>query len=202
MLKHQQQTFREDIITDDDSLIMKVTVLHGSPRKGKNSDTLTKHLLDGLNTTGEHSIKHFYINELEIAPCQGCMSCAKPPHDCRIDDDMQPIYKSYKESDLIVWASPMYWGYLTAQLKLVQDRMEALACSGFDNKTFAVLLTYRHHYQSTASMFERIAPHFKIKLNVLDCCTMDPETRRDIPITELPEKLQEAHNLGVQLGQP
>ena len=179
---------------------MKATILHGSPRKGKNSDTLAEHFIKGLKSSAEYDAEHFYINELTIAPCQGCLSCAKPPHDCQINDDMQSIYKSYKESDLIVWVSPMYWGYLTAQLKLVQDRMEALAWSGFENKTFAVLLTYRHHYQSTASMFERIAPHFNIDLHILECCTLDPETRRDIPIIEIPEKLEEAYNLGVRLG--
>ncbi|MBE0633146.1 flavodoxin family protein [Candidatus Bathyarchaeota archaeon] len=180
---------------------MKATVLHGSPRKGKNSDTLAESFLRGFNETGDHAIKHFYVNALNIAPCQGCLSCAVPPHSCRITDDMQPIYEAYRESDLIVWVSPMYWGYLTAQLKTVQDRMEALAWSGFEDKTFAVLLTYRHHYQSTVSMFRRIAPHFHINLHILDCCTYDPDTRRDIPIMELPEKIEEAYRLGVQLGQ-
>jgi hypothetical protein len=94
----------------------------------------------------------------------------------------------------------MYWGYLTAQLKIVQDRMEALAWSGFEDKTFAVLFTYHHHYQSAAGMFERISPHFNIDLHILECCTYDPETRRDIPIGELPEKLEEAYMLGVELS--
>jgi multimeric flavodoxin WrbA len=179
---------------------MKVTVLHGSPRRGKNSDTLAERFLDGLNTSGKHVVEHFYINELPIAPCQGCLSCAKPPHNCKIQDDMQAIYKAYRDSDLIVWASPMYWGYLTAQLKIVQDRMEALAWSGFEDKTFAVLFTYRHHYQSAAGMFERISPHFNIDLHILECCTYDPETRLDIPIGELPEKLEEAYMLGVELS--
>jgi multimeric flavodoxin WrbA len=180
---------------------MKVTVLHGSPRKGRNSDTLTERFLKGLNESATNEIKHFYINKLQISPCQGCLSCAKPSHNCKIDDDMQPIYKAYKESSIIVWASPMYWGYLSAQLKTVQDRMEALAWSGFENKSFAVILTYRHHYQSAASTFERIAPHFNIDLHILQCCTYDPETKRDIPIAELTEKLEEAYRLGVKLGQ-
>ena len=179
---------------------MKVTVLHGSPRRGKNSDTLAESFLKGLTEAGSHQIQHFYINDLDISPCQGCLSCAKPPHDCKIDDDMQSIYKSYRESSLIVWVSPMYWGYLTAQLKTVQDRMEALAWSGFENKTFAVLLTYRHHYQSAASMFQRISPHFHIDLHVLECQTYDPETRKDLPIEMLPEKLDEAYRLGLDLG--
>ncbi len=175
-------------------------MLHGSPRRGKNIDTLVDRFLEGINTGGEPVIDHFYVNELTIAPCQGCLSCREPPQNCRIQDDMQQIYASYRGSDLIVWASPMYWGYLTAQLKLVQDRMEALAWSGFEGKTFAVLLTYRHHYQSAAAMFERIAPHFKIDLHVMDCCTYDTETRRDIPIDQLPEKLDEAYRLGVKLA--
>lgn len=179
---------------------MKATVLHGSPRRGRNSDTLADSFLRGFNESQSQDVEHFYINDLEISPCQGCLSCGKPPHDCKIDDDMQPIYRSYKESDVIVWASPMYWGYLTAQLKLVQDRMEALAWSGFDDKTYVVLLTYRHHYQSAASMFERIAPHFNIDLHILDCCTYDTETRRDIPIEELPEKIEKAYQLGLKLG--
>jgi multimeric flavodoxin WrbA len=179
---------------------MKAVVLHGSPRKGKNSDSLAESFIKGLTEENPWKVDHFYLNELEIAPCQGCLSCAKPPHNCKIDDDMQGIYVSYKESDLIIWATPMYWGYLTAQMKLVQDRMEALAWEGFGDKTFAALFTYRHHYESAANMFKRIAPHFKIDLHVLDCCTYDKETGRDIPINELPEKLAEAYEMGKLLS--
>lgn len=179
---------------------MNVAVLHGSPRKGMNSDTLADRLLEGLNETGPHTVTHFHVNEMSITPCQGCLHCETPPHKCRIDDDMQEIYRAYKEADIIVWASPMYWGYLTAQLKAVQDRMEALAWSGFEGKTFAVLITYRHHYQSAASMFERIAPHFRIKLHILACRTYDPETRRDLPITKCEKELEQAYKLGVELG--
>jgi multimeric flavodoxin WrbA len=179
---------------------MKAVILHGSPRKGKNSDTLAESFVSGLKTGGDWSISHFYLNQMNIAPCQGCLECANPPHICRIKDDMQDIYHAYKESDLIIWATPMYWGYLTAQMKLVQDRMEALAWKGFGGKTFAVLMTYRHHYESAANMFRRIAPHFNINLHVLNCCTYEKDSNRDIPISELPEKLKEAYELGRKLS--
>lgn len=94
----------------------------------------------------------------------------------------------------------MYRGYLTAQLKLVQDRMEALAWRDFGNKTFTVLITYRHHYQSTVSMFERIAPYFDIDLHIVACQTYNPKTKLDIPIEELPGKLEKAYLLGRKLG--
>jgi multimeric flavodoxin WrbA len=94
----------------------------------------------------------------------------------------------------------MYWGYITAQLKTVQDRMEALAFEGFDGKTFAVLLTYNHHYESAANMFRRIAPHFHIDLHVVPCRTYDPERGRSLPIEACTKELEEAYLLGVKLG--
>ena len=178
---------------------MKVTVLHGSPRKGKNSDTLVEYFLSGLNNSSKNFVNHFYLNDLIISSCQGCLHCSTPPYDCKIIDDMQMIYNSYRVSDLIVWASPMYWGYLTSQIKKVQDRMEALAWNGFGDKIFVVILTYRHHFKSVASMFQRIAPHFNIKLHLLECCTYEKESRKDIPVMELVEKLEEAYELGVYI---
>lgn len=114
---------------------MNVVVLHGSPRKGMNSDTLADQFLSGLHEQGEHKVTHFYTNEMEIKPCQGCLHCATSPgHACAIDDDMTEIYAAYKGSDLVVWATPMYWGYMTAQMKAVLDRMEALAWEGFEDR--------------------------------------------------------------------
>ena len=40
---------------------------------------------------------------------------------------MQQIYSVFGDADVVVFATPMYWGYITAQLKTVVDRMEALA---------------------------------------------------------------------------
>lgn len=180
---------------------MNTIILHGSPRKGKNSDTLVEHYLKGFNETESHQIKHFYLNEMNISPCQGCLFCAtSKTHHCMIDDDMQEIYKAYKKADVIVWASPMYWGYLTAQLKKVQDRMEALAWEGFYDKTFIVFLTYRHHVDSTVNMFKRISPYFRIKLHILTCCTYDKLSGNDIPIIDLPDSLNEAFQLGIKIG--
>ena len=178
---------------------MKVVVLHGSPRRDGNSDTLALHFLNGLSEGREDEVRHFYLNDMDIRPCQGCLRCETPPkHSCFIQDDMQEIYSAYMDADLIVWATPMYWGYMTAQMKAALDRMEALAWRGFENKTFAVFLTYRFHVESTVGFFQRIAPHFGIKLHIVTCRTM--VDGKDVPITSLPDKLQEAYELGKRLG--
>ena len=179
---------------------MKITVIHGSPRKGRNSDTLVDSFLKGINNIQEQEIEHFYPNEISINPCRGCEKCLAGLKDfCVQRDDMLNIYHSFIESDLVVFASPMYWGYLTAQIKTVIDRMEAIT-SYFKGKTFVVLLTYRHHYQSTQAFFERICPFFEVELHTISCCTMERETFRDMDIAEIPDKLQEAFKLGVKLG--
>jgi len=180
-------------------MIMKTVVLHGSPRKNGNSDTLADHFLKGLNEGGENEVRHFYPNDMNIRPCQGCLSCeTSVNHSCAIIDDMQEIYSAYIDADLIVWATPMYWGYMTAQLKTVLDRMEALAWRGFEDKTFVVFLTYRYHVESTVGFFKRIAPHFGIKLHIVTCCTM--EDGKDVPVTSFTAKLEEAYEVGKNLG--
>lgn len=180
---------------------MKMMVLHGSPRKNGNSDTLTEYLIKGMREIGDAELKHFYVNDLSIRPCQGCLFCETSVyHGCTINDDMQEIYSAYIDADIIVWATPMYWGYLTAQLKSVLDRMEALAWENFGGKTFVVMITYRHHCESAVAFFKRIAPHFDIELHVITCCTYDKNSGKDLLISSFTDKLEEAHELGKHLG--
>lgn len=174
---------------------MKAIVLHGSPRRNGNSATLAEQFLDGLSPS---DVEHFYLNEMKIRPCQGCEKCLGGlPRHCATEDDMQRVYQAFIGADLIVFATPMYWGYMTAQMKAAMDRMEAIT-EHFAGKTFVVLITYRHHYQSTEAFFQRICPFFGVDLHVLTCRTMD-DRGRDIPIASAPDSLREAYSLGLEL---
>lgn len=174
---------------------VKVIVLHGSPHPHGNSATLAEHFLLGLNA---RDVEHFYINEMQIRPCQGCEKCAAPlANHCAVEDDMQKIYLAFIAADIIVFATPMYWGYMTAQMKTVMDRMEAIT-GYFKGKQFVVLITYRYHCESTVAFFKRVCPFFAVDLHVVVCRTLD-EQERDIPMTSLPDKLQEAFELGRKL---
>ena len=107
---------------------MNVITLHGSPKRDGNSDTLVKHFINGLNTRSIIELKQFILYDMNIKPCQGCRSCNYSENNaCIIDDDMQKIYTAFENVDVVVFATPMYWGYMTAQMKLAFDRMEALA---------------------------------------------------------------------------
>jgi multimeric flavodoxin WrbA len=177
---------------------MKIVVLHGSPRKGGNSDTLVNYLLDGLTTSRPHEVSHFYLNEMQIRPCQGCESCFNVlPEFCAVRDDMQAIYRAFIDAQLVVFATPMYWGYMTAQLKAVVDRMEAIAHPRyFKGKSFVVLATYRHHVESTVAFFKRIISYFGGNLHIITCRTVDDATDADKSVSAIPEIINQTFDLG------
>ena len=78
--------------------------------------------------------------------------------------------------------------------------MEALAWEGFGNKTFVVIITYRHHCESTVAFFERMAPFFNIKLFIITCCTYNRDEQKDIPIEMCQDQLEEAYQLGINIS--
>ena len=43
---------------------------------------------------------------------------------CLVSDDMQAVYKKIKEADAIVLASPVFFGSLSAQSKMMIDRFQ------------------------------------------------------------------------------
>ena len=179
---------------------MKALVLHGSPNRKGSSDTLAESFVRGLRESNDYEIQDFIANDLEITPCQGCLACTKPPYKCAItDDDMVKVYDAFIDADIVVWATPMYWGYMTAQLKLIMDRMEATT-QYFKGKTFVVIITYHYHYESTASFYERICKFFETELHLIIYHSLDEKTDGDVHVSQKPGKLDEAFKLGLLIG--
>ena len=74
---------------------------------------------------GGHETELIILSELKISPCASCGSCQKTGK-CIMIDDMQPMHKKLLEADCIVFASPIYFGGVSAQLKAFIDRCQAL----------------------------------------------------------------------------
>jgi multimeric flavodoxin WrbA len=51
---------------------MKVLVLQSSPKKKGNTAALVERFLAGLVEGGTHNVREFWLNDLDIRPCQGC----------------------------------------------------------------------------------------------------------------------------------
>ena len=103
---------------------MRVLGIAGSPRRGGNTDLLLAEVMKGAANRGAE-VKTIILNNLEISPCQHCDACLKTGW-CRIDDDMQMIYRELEAADRIVLASPIQFMGVTAQMKAMIDRCQAL----------------------------------------------------------------------------
>lgn len=96
----------------------------GSPRKNRNTDNLVSEVLKGAESR-EMETKTIYLNDINLKACQGCLYCRKNPT-CIIKDDMVEIYEYIKRADYIVLGSPVYICQVSAQTKLLLDRLYPL----------------------------------------------------------------------------
>ncbi len=103
---------------------IRVLGIAGSPRRGGNTDLLLAEVMKGAASQGA-AVKTIVLNTLNITPCQHCDSCLTTGM-CRIQDDMQMVYRELEDADRIVLASPIQFMGLTAQMKAMVDRCQAL----------------------------------------------------------------------------
>ncbi len=103
---------------------MKILGIAGSPRRGGNTDLLLAEFMRGAASKGAE-VKTIVLNDLKITPCQHCDACLKKGK-CKIQDDMQMVYKELEQADRIVLASPIQFTGVTAQMKAMIDRLQAL----------------------------------------------------------------------------
>jgi multimeric flavodoxin WrbA len=111
---------------------MKVLGLSCSPRKDGNTAALVNLALSGAKREGAE-VEYFSVAGKQMAPCDGCRSCATTGV-CHIKDDMQEVYKLFIESDAIIFGTPTYCYSIAAQAKIIMDRSRALHDLPEDNK--------------------------------------------------------------------
>lgn len=111
---------------------MKTVILFGSPRKDGNTRQLVNIFTDVIKERRQ-DVRLLYLNDLNIRPCQGCAACVEQGV-CRIPDDMRDIRKYIVESDIIVYATPIYWYGPSGQLKLAMDRCVAFLDKEYNSR--------------------------------------------------------------------
>jgi multimeric flavodoxin WrbA len=110
---------------------MKVLAINGSPHMVEgNTAMILNPFLEGMQEAGA-DVDLFYTRKLKIGPCNGDMSCwFVNPGTCGQKDDMQMLLPKFKEADVIVWASPVYYSGVTGPLKNLMDRQLPLHIEG------------------------------------------------------------------------
>lgn len=115
-----------------------ILILSSSPRLEGNSRVLCQALSSGAAAVG-HETKILDVAHMRIHPCTGCQYCYQHSNQCIIHDDMDLIWKQIDWADVIVFASPIYFFNVSAQLKLVIDRLYSRYSTMHPNESVLLL---------------------------------------------------------------
>jgi multimeric flavodoxin WrbA len=81
---------------------------------------LVDRIMDGMQAAGVGA-RRVCLGQLNIHYCQGCREC-ETTRRCIQGDDMDQLLTGILESEIILLASPSYWGDVTGQMKVFIDR--------------------------------------------------------------------------------
>lgn len=97
-----------------------LTIIGSNNKNGKTAIAVKEELERYKDEVNE--INLFFANELHVNYCTGCGYC-RQVEECSQKDDMDMILKKLHEADLVIIGSPIYYGALSAQLKVICDRL-------------------------------------------------------------------------------
>ena len=105
---------------------MKILVLNGSPTRDGNTVALVNAFKEGAESKG-NEVTVLNVAHKKVNGCLSCNYCHGAGNGkCVQQDDMQEIYPHLQEAEMIVFASPIYYFTMSAQLEAVVQRFYAI----------------------------------------------------------------------------
>lgn len=157
---------------------MKVLGINASPRKKANTQTLMEAVLEGAAAKGAET-RMVNLRELNINGCMACEGCKKQLGKCVQKDDMTTLLQEMAGYDAIVLGTPVYWYHVSAQFKMLVDRIYSFIQIGQDpetgQETFTsvfpagkkFLLIISRGDEEPAGMFPQFYDHLNEWLNII-----------------------------------
>lgn len=107
----------------------EILIINGSPRKNKNCFSIISQIEKELNKNNL-TYKIFNIYDMYIEYCTACGFCEKTGH-CKFKDDMTPMYDMFDKSYGTIVVSPVHFDCISAKVKTVVDRTQAIYASKY-----------------------------------------------------------------------
>ncbi|MCX5751776.1 MAG: flavodoxin family protein [Candidatus Saganbacteria bacterium] len=108
--------------------IKKILIISGSHKKDGNTATLINWFCEGAKAKGiKTEIIQAASLKSKILGCTSCRKCQKlKEYNCIINDEVSLVLKKMIKSDVIVFATPLYFFAASAPIKAIMDRMFSL----------------------------------------------------------------------------
>ena len=177
---------------------MKILIVTGSPHKHGTSNTLAAHFAKGARENG-HEVQFYDAARGNLRPCLGCGHCGMAG-DCVHKDDGNALLADLLAADAVVFATPVYYFTMSAQLKTVIDRFYARNGAITRKHMKAVLLATAWNNEDAVmngieSTFDLLVGY----LNFIDCGRV--LARGSGTVSMMPQKYcEEAEELGRKIG--
>lgn len=117
----------------------KVLIISTSLRVNSNSEILADEFVKGAIEAG-HSVEKISLKGKNIQFCKGCLACQNTLK-CVINDDAREIAEKIKSSDIIVWATPVYYYEMSGQMKTLIDRLNPLFSDNYKFRDIYLIAT-------------------------------------------------------------
>ncbi len=117
----------------------KILIISTSLREHSNSETLAAAFAEGARAAG-NSVELVSLRGKSIAFCRGCLSCQTLGR-CAIRDDAVDIAELMRVSDVVVFATPIYYYEMSGQMKTLLDRANPLFSSDYAFREIYLLST-------------------------------------------------------------
>ena len=136
---------------------MKIVILMGSPNINGSTRILVDSFAQGAESAG-HTCEVIDVCHANVHPCIGCVRCGYEGP-CVQKDDVETVRGKLLRSDMVVFATPLYYYGMTAQLKVIVDRFCAYNSSLGSRHLKSALLTVA--WNADDWTFEALTSHYK-----------------------------------------
>jgi multimeric flavodoxin WrbA len=176
----------------------------GSPRPTGNTAIMVNTLLAGAAEGGAETAT-VLLNALNMRGCQSCYHC-KSAGDCAVQDDLTPFFHQIAQADVVVIGSPIYMGAVTAQCKLLLDRLYSFIKSDFTTrlapgKTAIILIAQGNPNESEyAAYFAALKRMLGIAFSYVEDVIVAAGVRECGEVTQHTELMERVRDLGRRLG--
>ena len=107
----------------------KVLIISTSLRGKSNSEILAKECEKGAQDAG-HDVEYLSLRGKDIRFCIGYLSCQKTGS-CVLKDDVPEIMAKVKATEVVIFATPIYYYEMSGQMKTLLDRLNPLYDSDY-----------------------------------------------------------------------
>ena len=143
---------------------MKIVILLGSPNRNGSTHLLAECFRQGAQEAG-HTVEIIDVAHADIHPCTGCIHCGYEGP-CSQKDDVEGIRAKILDADMMVFATPLYYYGMSAQLKTLVDRFCAFNSSIHGKHIKSALLTVA--WNGDYWTFDALEAHYKTLVRYLN----------------------------------